>query len=164
MAKVNKTNDKDKGYRKIIKASKDLKGSLVTIGVHSEEGQEVYPGSGATVAEVAFWNEYGTVTAPERSFIRSTIDENRSELELLTSKLLKAVIDRKMTTEVALNKLGFKIQTLIQKKILTLNDPPNAESTVARKGFNNPLVDSRRLWRSVAYEVLLGGGKMRDIA
>ena len=154
MAK-NTTIDKDKGSKKIIRSAKDLKGSFVTIGVHGAEGEEVYPDSGVTVAEVAFWNEYGTITAPERSFIRSTIDESRQELDQLTTKFLKEIIAGKLTTEKALDKLGLKIQTLIQKKILELNDPVNAPATVARKGFNNPLVDSRRLWRSIAYQVFM---------
>ena len=157
MAK-NKTTDKDLGYKRIIKDSEKIKGSFLTIGVHDGEGSEIYEDSSATVAEVAFWNEYGTVTAPERSFLRSTIDENRTELERLTAKLLGEVISGKLDTNKALSKLGFKIETMVKKKILDLNDPVNAPSTVAEKGFNNPLVDSRRLWRSIAFEVVMKGG------
>lgn len=157
MAKTNKTIDKDMGAKKIIQESSRLKGSFVNVGVHQAEGSENYEGTSTTVAEVAFWNEFGTVTAPERSFIRSTIDENRAELERITAKLLDQVLEGKIDTKKALDKLGFKIETLIKKKILDLNDPPNAPSTVARKGFNNPLVDSRRLWRSIAFETVMKG-------
>ena len=147
------------GAIELLNQAKKMKGSHVSIGVHETEGSETYP-NGAKVSEVAFWNEYGTVTAPERSFIRSTVDENRRMLNELTKKLLVKITKGDLTTEKALEKLGFLIQTKIQKKILELNDPKNAPRTIAAKGFNNPLVDSRRLWRSIAYQVVLKGGNL----
>lgn len=159
--KNNKTIDKDLGAEELMAEARAAKGAFVTIGVHQEEGGEAYPDSQATVAEVAFWNEFGTITAPERSFIRSTVDENQKVLEAMTAKLLSDVLAGKLTTKMALDKIGFRIQELIKKKILELNDPKNAPSTIARKGFNNPLVDSRRLWRSIAFETVLKPGLLK---
>lgn len=159
MAKVNKTIDKDLGHGKVVGESKRLKGSFVEIGVHEAQGGETYEDSQATIAEVAFWNEFGTINSPERSFLRSTIDENRPELEGLTAKLLGEVMAGKIDTKKALDKLGFKIQQLVKKKILDFTDPANSAATIERKGFNNPLVDSRRLWRSIAFETMVKGGK-----
>ena len=155
MAKQSTTIDKDLGARKIIQEAGKLDDSFVTIGVHEAEGSETYP-NGATVSEVAFWNEFGTITAPERSFIRSTVDENRSMLNEMTKDLLGQVVDGSISSKLAMKRLGFKIETLVKKKILELNDPKNAERTIEAKGFNNPLVDSRRLWRSIAHQVMMG--------
>ena len=156
MAKQNTTTDKDLGAKRIIAEAEKIRGSFVEIGVH--EGNKNYPG-GASVAEVAFYNEFGTLNIPERSFLRATIDENRKDLERETANLMGDVVIGKITTKKALDKLGFKIQELIKAKILKLNEPPNADSTVSIKGFNNPLVDSRRLWRSIAFESMIKGGK-----
>jgi len=159
LAKVNKTIDKDLGHSEILTEVDNIKGAFVEIGV--QDTGETYDDAITTVAEVAFFNEFGTSTIPERSFIRSTIDENRSELDQLTFRLLDQIIANKLDTKKALDKLGFKIQQLIRKKILDLNDPANAPSTIARKGFNNPLVDSRRLWRSIAFEANMNPKKKR---
>lgn len=155
MAKVNKTIDKDMGAKRIVAEAKRIKGSFTTIGV--QDTGEYYEEGLVTVAEVAFWNEFGTVTAPERSFLRSTIDENRPDLDKLTAKLINEIILGRIDTNKALQKLGLKIQELIKKKILEYNDIPNAPSTIARKGFNNPLVNTRRLWRSIAHQATIKG-------
>ena len=156
MAKVNKTTDKDMGAKRIVAEAKRIKGSFTTIGV--QDTGEYYEEGLVTVAEVAFWNEFGTSTSPERSFLRSTIDENRPDLDKLTAALIKEILLGKIDTEKALQKIGLKIQELIKKKILEYNEIPNALSTVARKGFNNPLVNTRRLWRSIAHKARIKGG------
>lgn len=155
MANVNKTIDKDMGARKIIDEARRTNGSYVDIGVHEDAGYHEGDDEAndlITVAEVAFFNEFGTATAPERSFLRATIDENRKELIRDTNKLLGQVSTGKIKAKDALDKLGLKIQELIKRTILEMNDPPNAPSVAERKGFNNPLVDSRQLWRSIAYK------------
>lgn len=160
MASINKTIDKDMGGKRIISEAKNISSSYTEIGVHGDAGEHIGDGEDAaavavTIAEVAFWNEFGTITAPERSFMRSTIDENRKDLERETAKLLNEVVEGRIDAKMALDKLGLRIQELIKQKILELNDPPNAPSTIARKGFNNPLVDSRQLWRSIAFKTTL---------
>jgi len=156
--KVNKTTDKDLGAIRIIQEAKTANTSFVEIGVFEEAGEHTSSDGLLTVAEVAFFNEFGTLNAPERSFIRSTIDDNRRELEQLTAKLFRQIVEGKTDTKKALDKLGFKIQTLIQQRILKLNDPANAPSTIEAKGFNNPLVDSRELHRSIAFETVIKKG------
>lgn len=150
---INSTTDKDTGASRIINEAATVNGSFVEIGVHESAG--MHEGEDEpllTVAEVAFFNEFGTVTAPERSFLRSTIDENRRKLEKKTAELFSKVESGRMDAKKALDALGFLIQELIRKKILETNDPPNAPRTIAAKGFNNPLVDSRQLWRSITFE------------
>lgn len=154
---------KDRGYSKIFKTIKEINSNLphVTIGVHEDSGK--YDDKDVTVAEVAFWNEYGTRIAPERSFIRSTVNENRAKYIKKTKELWNKVIKNEMTIEKALNQLGFMIAIDIQNKIKTLNSPPNAESTTYRKTFGRsettnkylakPLIDSALLLRSIGFQV-----------
>lgn len=158
-----KTTTKDKGFSKLYKTLKDINNAQpsVTIGVHDNSGS--YPHDDVTVAEVAFWNEYGTRISPERSFIRSVIDENRAKYITKTKELWNKVIKNEMAVDKAMNQLGFMIAIDIQNKIKTLMDPPNAASTTFRKTFgrsantNNylakPLINSGLLLRSIGFQV-----------
>ncbi len=158
MSNKPKTTDKDLGYKHIRKEVKNLKDSFVTIGIHEKAGN--YP-NGTPVSLVAAVNEFGTTKAgrsgsvriPERSFMRSTFDENKSKWQKLNNDLLADVLLRGSTVDKTLNQMGLVIMESIKAKILKMRDPPNAPSTRRKKGFDNPLVDSRLLWRSINYEV-----------
>lgn len=53
--------------------------------------QANYDGSdGESVAQVAFWNEYGTATVPPRPFFRNTIAEHKDEWPKQAAALLEA--------------------------------------------------------------------------
>jgi hypothetical protein len=153
---MSKTIDRDLGANAILAEIKKAKKSFVKIGVFANA--EPYP-DGTTVAEVAFWNEYGTVTIPQRSFIFSTVAENKTKWGNEMKASMINVARGKYTVDEALNMMGVKIQAAIQDKILNLNDPPNSPYTIAKKGYNNPLVDSKHLWRNIAYEVVIVEGK-----
>ena len=53
----------------------------------------------------------------------------------------------------ALVSMGQLIKRQIQQSIKDTNSPPNAPSTIRRKGFNKPLIDTGTMWNSVDYEV-----------
>lgn len=108
-----------------------------------------YP-DGTPVPAVAFWNEYGTSTIPPRPFFRTTIAEKNGEW---AKKLGKAVVHYEYDTEKILDFMGQTIQQDVQASINGWQDPPNAESTVAKKGFNSPLRDTMQMMRSVDYVV-----------
>jgi hypothetical protein len=128
--------------------------SYVSVGVH--EGAGSYP-DGQSVVEVALWNEYGTRTVPERSFLRSTVDENIPLLNQWREEMIKKVLHEGWTVHKALEAIGFRIQVLIQNKIKSNVPPPNAPSTVDAKNAHgvapNTLIDTGLLLRSITYQV-----------
>lgn len=136
------------------------KGS-VTVGVQDDAGyyETSSGGQGPLVAEVALWNEFGTSTSPERSFLRSAIDDNASELNAYREELLANIIFKGWTIEKALEALGIRIQFLIQNKIKSNIPPPLSASTIAskkRKGVAPvTLIDSGLMLRSITYKVNL---------
>lgn len=124
--------------------------ALVEVGVISDHTYE----DGLTVVEVAAYNEFGTKHIPERPFIRSTVKKEKPKLKAFSGKLLKKIIDGKLTREKALGLLGQKVAGEIKETITTLRAPPNAASTIAAKKSSNPLIDTGELRQSITFEVV----------
>lgn len=158
---ASRTTDVDKGATRIIREAKKLDGSFTTIGIH--EGAGEYPTTtpegkqqeAVSIVQVAFWNEFGTSTAPERSFLRSTWDENRRLLERQARKSIDAILAGTSTVEKELDKVGTMIRELVRTKIEKLRSPPNAPGTIAGKPSvgDNPLIHTRLLKRSIEHRV-----------
>ena len=84
--------------------------------------------NGTPVAQVAFWNEYGTKTSPPRPFFRSAITQNKSEWARRLVKLTQ-IYDM----DKSLGLIGENIKGDIISSILETNDPPNSEVTALLK-------------------------------
>lgn len=138
--------DIDRGYARIMAnfaALNDPK--RLTVGVHQDAGAEM--------VLIALSNEFGTSTIPARSFIRATIARNkRRYLDALSKAVMGAVIDGD-DFEAALQDLGEGVAQDIRDWMVALDTPPNAPSTIAQKGEDNPLVDSGALQDAISAEV-----------
>ena len=134
--------------------------SYVSVGVHEGAGSYSEGNPPPTVVEVALWNEYGTRTIPERSFIRSTVDENMGILNRWREEMIDNILNKGWTVEKSLEAIGFRLQQLIQNKIKSNVPPPNAESTVAQKQRDGvapvTLIHTGLLLRSITYKVHIG--------
>jgi hypothetical protein len=163
--------DIDHGYRDFMKRMKTLSGKPgVKVGFLDGQKEE-RPEGGPTNIEIAIWAEFGTRTEPERSFMRSTFDENREKYRQLAEKFTLAIAHGKMDEHRALGLLGEIVATDIRKKILSDIPPPNAPSTLARKPGDRTLVGGRletatkaayqggQLAGAVTYAVEDGGGE-----
>lgn len=103
-----------------------------------------------SVATVAFWNNFGTPTAPARPFFSDMIAEDSPKWGAKLGRVAKAAhYDTKLT----LARMGEGIQGRLVKKIV---DWPadNAPLTVAIKGFNKGLIHQGIMQRSTGYEVI----------
>lgn len=108
------------------------------------------------VSEVAFWNEFGTKTIPERSFLRATIKRNAKRYIALERKLLRKVVLGQLDLKKALGIVGVKAEGDVKKAIFRFKSPPNAKSTIKQKGFNDPLSFTSLLAQSIKHEVKKG--------
>lgn len=108
-----------------------------------------------TVGEVGVVNEFGSKDGriPERSFIRSTADEERRKVNRMIKRLRLAVLAGFMPAKKALGLIGVFMKGRIQNKIVMLKTPPNKPSTIARKGSSNPLVDKGQLGQKIDWKV-----------
>lgn len=113
--------------------------------------QANYDGSdGESVAQVAFWNEYGTATVPPRPFFRNTIAEHKDEWPKKAATFMAANGGDVRQT---LADMGEVVKGQIKMTIQDFREPPNAAATVKQKGFDKPLINKVTLWGSIDCEV-----------
>jgi phage gpG-like protein len=152
------TKDIDRGWKRIRAQLLKAGGAFTKVGVQQGETDE----EGTDLVKVAAANEFGTtmedeetgekkVRIPERSFIRSTTDEQRSKVERIKRRILEKMVDEGADIKTELGLLGEFMQKEIQKKIVDLKVPENAESTKKKKGSDNPLVDQGQLQQSIRH-------------
>ena len=110
-----------------------------------------YP-DGTSVPTVAYKNEYGWGNIPPRPFFRDTIKAQKKNWGVLARDAAKAGY----SVEKILGLVGLQMQNDIQHSIMTWTTPPNAPYTVAKKGFNKPLIDTSLLVDSIKSEVVEG--------
>lgn len=144
--------DKDHGYQKMMRGlDKSTRDIEVTVGVHQEEGGAATP-SGKSVVEVAEINEFGE-GPPARPAITGWADDNESHVlgELRQAKeeaLLKGKSVARRADQLAQGYAG-----QIQQKISDGVPPPNAQSTIDKKGSSTPLINTGQFRSSIRGKV-----------
>jgi hypothetical protein len=110
-----------------------------------------YP-DGKPVAMIAAINEYGAPSRgqPPRPFFRNMIAAKSREWPKAIAGLLKS---NQYDAELTLKQTGAAIAGQLRQSIRDLVEPPLAPSTIRRKGFDKPLIDTGHMLSSVDYEV-----------
>ncbi|MEI7296602.1 hypothetical protein WCQ02_31050 [Paraburkholderia tropica] len=94
-------------------------------------------------------DEY-TVTIPSRPYFRGMVQKNKGQWGPALGQIIKSA---DYDSTVALGRLGSMVRDQLQDSIREFSEPPNAKSTVRKKGFNDPLVDSSHMLNSADFEV-----------
>lgn len=139
------------------KLDKYLRGLAMRLGQGGEarigflEGA-TYPAEdgGLPVAQVAFWDEYGTTKQPPRPFFRNMIED---QAPTWARKLGVAVRYSNYRPRQALEIVAADIKGHLVESINLLQDPPLAAYTIEKKGFSKPLIDTAVMVRSVSWVV-----------
>ena len=161
------TVEKDFGYKRLLGDLRHLKNSYVDTGIFG--GRNLKKGKGSSIVDYAFANEFGAtiemntgrnfttfVRITERSFMRSTVDENRRKYEMAIDVGFNRIGLGQTTPRAVLTIIGMTVRTDIQRKIRSGPFEPNAPSTVARKGSSKPLIDTGTMRRAVEYKLSTG--------
>jgi len=163
-AKVTIT-DVDHGAAAFLKRMKEFQKPRIDVGILSGEGHADDPhGPELTLVEVAVFNEFGTTGAngevhvPERSFIRSWFDTHEESLKENLVTLMKRVAKGELTKSQALEQIGLRAVGQIQELIASSIPPPNAPSTIAKKGSSTTLIDQGQLRQGITHRVVEGVG------
>lgn len=116
---------------------------------------------GTDVGDVALFNEVGGGNRPPRPFMLRVWNNH------FKSGKIKEVVRREMrsteshnTLHSMLASIGDYVKNQIEETIEVFSYPPNAPSTIKKKGRNDPLVDTGIMKDSVIVEIKTGkGGK-----
>lgn len=114
-----------------------LKLQFGTVDVGFFVGSAKYKG-GKDVTTVARENDKGTKRIPERPFmIPAGIKAANKTINITVSSIVSGMDEKQ-----ALSRAGILFKNAIQREITDLKEPPNAESTILKKGSSNPLIDT----------------------
>lgn len=102
--------------------------------------------------EACYWLTK-SVKIPERSFLRSTLDNKGKDFYKFAEKQLDNWLQSNTSPEPMLNALGLQFRGYVQKNIRDLSSPPNSGLTKAVKGSGNPLIDTGALLSSIEFSV-----------
>ncbi len=107
--------------------------------------------NGLKVAQVAFWNEFGTIRMPPRPFFRRMIGAKSKNWGKQFASVLKAFgYDAKR----AFGYLGKLISEDLRTSINEFSSPALSPRTIARKGFAKPLIDTGEMLRAPDFQVI----------
>ncbi|NSL91710.1 HK97-gp10 family putative phage morphogenesis protein [Acetobacter syzygii] len=111
-----------------MRAALEKLSQKVKSGAHVRVGfleGETYP-DGTSVAQVAAWNEFGTLTADPRPFMRNTVTNNSGGWGIALGAALE---ETDFDAKKALNATGMIIAGQVRDEISALDTPPNAPLT-----------------------------------
>lgn len=125
-----------------------LKLQFGTVEVGFFKGTHTYP-NGKDVTTVARDNDQGTKRIPERPFMIPAGNKAANKTINITVNSIAGGMDEQQ----ALSKAAIMFKNAIQREITNLKEPPNAESTILKKGSSNPLIDSGDMRQSVQWKL-----------
>ena len=124
-----------------------LKLQFGTVEVGFFKGTHTYP-NGKDVVSVARDNDQGTKRIPERPFMIPAGNKAANKTINITVHSIAGGMDEQQ----ALSKAAIMFKNAIQREITNLKEPPNAESTILKKGSSNPLIDTGKMRSSVQWK------------
>ncbi len=151
----------DDVWQKLLAKVGDLSKVHARVGVFGDAGSEV--------VEIAAVHEFGSKDGrlPERSFIRRTFIEKEGELEKLTVRLARGIINGNIEVDDALNILGDWGKTAVKQFIASnsvlpatkaaTNAAKNARAGQKSSAKTTTLIDTGRMYNSITYDVVTDG-------
>lgn len=152
MARINVRFTDTNNISRLKDVLKELKNYSVEVGIFGSDEYVMVASVhefGATIQ-----SGKGSFSIPERSFLRTTFDEKNEEWVSFFKNQLKHVLALQMDVQTLFNRLGARMVGDVQEKITDLDAPPNAPSTIAKKGSSNPLIDTGGLRMRITYRVV----------
>lgn len=139
----------------VLAALAYLRSNTVVVGIPRGSAKSARGQGKLTNAELALIHEFGTSRIPARPWIRPPIWALKQEWVTAFGEVWNKCADGKGDPEKMLNALGAKGAAAV-KGYVTRGDsvpPPNAPSTIERKGSSRTLVDTGAMVQSVTWVV-----------
>lgn len=148
------TVTREEGVKTMLRA---LGGKTLHVGILGRDGSSAEEPGGITLAQLGAVLEFGTADGhiPARHWLQGTLAERRADLAALSVRLLRRVLAGSLTVDAYHRIIGEQLVSWTKERIATGEglQPPNAPSTIARKGSSRPLVDHGQFVNSISYEV-----------
>lgn len=139
-----------KKYFRELKKMTDME---IQVGFQGDQKYE----DGTSIAKVAAINEFGASDIPERPFMRQSFENHEGELQAACDAAQR-LVSSGGSAEQALQQIGVVAKGLVQDEIVNGGFAPNAESTIKKKGSEQPLIDTGTMRQSVNFVVKRRGG------
>jgi len=149
-----------------IASLKKLKGMSVGAGWYSSARYQAAKGIpakmvGMPIAIIAKINEYGAtikrdtyqIVIPARPFMRYAATQVAKKAPDVQRSIAKRMAAGKLDPRQGLAQIGMFMEGEIVDSIKNGGWEPNAPSTIAKKGFDKPLIDTGQMWQSVTSKV-----------
>lgn len=146
--------DKDFGWNHLKDAVLRLDangGAYTLVGVQGSQAAANVQDTRLTYAELARIHEFGNARTPQRSWLRAAIHEYQTAIQKRAALCGRGVLLDKFTVEQALELLGEYVVGVIKQRISDGISPPNAPSTIKRKGSSKPLIDKGGFRASITH-------------
>jgi len=143
--------DRDLGWKAIKREM--LKAKTLEVAVGILDGSK--NGEGASIAEYATYNEFGTDKIPERPFMRTAFDESKAKIAQDMNREGKRMALGQATAQKALTIIGQRHASRIQNVITGRNFLPKlSQQTIdAKHGSSKTLVDTSAMVNAVHISV-----------
>lgn len=146
-------SDKDMGFQALKKSVLALDGLSVNVGILAQQANLTYK-DGTSLVTVAHKNEFGIgKTNPERSFMRKTFDESHEIwFRKIVGFMRKQVVGQILSSRVT-DFTGKMMRDNVKRTVLIMKKPSNRPRTIAEKGFDDPLIHTKKLYNNIKYDV-----------
>jgi hypothetical protein len=152
MARNVTVSDMDAGWGAALAGLTHMDGAGVEVGIFEEDGVHPHSDEGLTIAEIALRNEFGDDGVPARPFMATNYAANEQRYGRLAEKVFADVLKNGISVDQALQTLGATQASDVKYTINDWTSPANSAATIARKGKNDPLVDSGIMRDSVKFK------------
>jgi len=142
----------DRGWNQIRLQLRLMNGAFTKVGL-PEGGKTSGKHSMSELISVGAINEFGDGNKiPARSFIRSATDENRALIQRLQRVAVGQILSLRVPALVTIGRIGEKVEKMIKAKIRSGAFIRNAPSTVQKKGFDKPLIETSQMVESIQHK------------
>lgn len=118
----------------------------------AEDGKVRFLKAGKGFMELGKTGPY-TGDIPARPFLRPGVEGAIPHLTKLAEIMIPKVLSKDMTMRMLLEQMGNLAEGAVKQAITDKKDPPNAKSTIRKKGANNPLIDTGNMRQSIRYVI-----------
>lgn len=98
--------------------------------------------NGASIVDVATWNNFGTDRTPRRPFMDNAAPDLQKDWKTLCAKAAKRLNAGELNEDTILKAGGLQAEATVRKHIDAITSPPNSPETIQRKKSAKPLIDS----------------------